>query len=148
MRSALLTTAAFALTAITTSPAIADTWVTYHEQRASDNTLNYHIRHEIDAASIVRHNGVIYANERFCTSRKSMIDTYPCRNARLNTPAFVRQASAQCRKGILQIHTLRYTRRNGNEWWTDIDIDYGRDGTAGVKENDVQNGAAFKFLCG
>ena len=151
MRSAWLATAAFALAAGITAPAIAETWVTYHEERV-DNLHNLPTRYEIDAASIVKHNGTIYANERFCQSKKFLADTYPCVHVYtgVSNPPRIRQISANCSENTFKIHLASYTLQPDGKWkdfFTEVMLGPQQSSEFHKKVN-VRIDKAFKFLCG
>ena len=143
MRSALLSTTALALFTVLAAPVAAETWVTYNEEwmRASDGGL---MRYQIDAASIAKHNGWIHANHRVCINQ-----CFP-----------ITSISAHC-KDVKYRHssTVIYTRRNGNDWWSDYEIgegsrykDVGKEyleiEKQGRREVDAGYTKAFNFLCG
>ena len=74
--------------------------------------------------------------------------------------------AAQCRQGVLNydgvLSSLRYTRRNGNEWWSKRQIKDGSryKGAEGFSDGEMKelrayfawydkgHDDAFKFLCG
>ena len=114
IKNTLLRTTAFALALISglAGPAIAGTWVTYRDETDWEGDRKQR-SYQIDVASIVKHKGWIYANHRICL--ENMTD---CRT--------VRSISAHCTEGKYTFYsTLVYTRRNGNEWWTDREIEAG-----------------------
>ena len=149
IKSALLSATAFTVTLIgfLAGPAIAETWVTYLEKTDWEGDRKQR-SYQIDAASIVKHKGWIYANHRICL--ENMAD---CRS--------VRTVSAHCTEEKYTFYSsLIYTRRNGDEWWTDREIEAGTrqlkyaskehlafDKKA-HKSSDALHAKGFNFLCG
>ena len=116
---------------------MAETWVTYAVDHGYGvNGDGQHRTFQIDAASIVNHQGWIYANHRTCLDY--MTD---CRG--------IVGKSAQCQQEKFRDHTgtpYLQSLRNGNEWWMDHQIKAGRREFAS-SSTDRQQSAIFNFLC-
>lgn len=140
MKRSLLVAAALLLVA----PAHAATWVVYHSGYGSDGKNR---SYQIDAASIVKYNGWVHANERVCLAFDDCFRTYG--------------VSAQCKQNKLRPTSLDldFVRRNGKGWWTEVEIADGkrmswlkegskrRDAERSRRIQDAQQNKLFDFLC-